>query len=279
MPPHCDSLDGPVVTAAARALQAGNVELILPYVHPDGEAEVRQAFARVLPLQAGGDGMGELADRWFSETVVRVHRAGEGAPYTGLKPAGLDPGPVLPLAEQAVATGDVQPVYELLAAELRTSWRVGWAGSASWRRPKTGRWSTPAPGSRRCSGSRSTPTTPTPRFSTGHTASTTTADRPLRRLDDAWIRRRATGQGWRVLQSGARARIISLAILAPMRPGQRTQDGTDGGNDDQGAASRPDRVDGWCPPRRPTSPSPADPDTQVVELADLHAEVQRFVQQ
>jgi hypothetical protein len=119
MPPHCDSLDGPVVTAAARALQSGNVELILPYVHADGEAEVRQAFARVLPLRGGGDGMGELADRWFYETVVRIHRAGQGAPYTGLKPAGLDPGPVLPLAEQAVATGDVQPVYELLAAELR----------------------------------------------------------------------------------------------------------------------------------------------------------------
>ena len=119
MPPHCDSLDGPVVTAAARALQAGNVELVLPYVHPDGEAEVREAFARVLPLRAGGDGAGELADRWFYETVVRVHRAGEGAPYTGLKPAGLDPGPVLPLAEQAVATGDVQPVYALLAGELR----------------------------------------------------------------------------------------------------------------------------------------------------------------
>ena len=119
MPPHCDSLDGPVVTAAARALQSGNVELVLPYVHPDGEAEVREAFARVVPLRAGGDGTGALADRWFYETVVRVHRAGEGAPYTGLKPAGLDVGPVLPLAEQAVATGQVDAVYRLLAGELR----------------------------------------------------------------------------------------------------------------------------------------------------------------
>jgi hypothetical protein len=83
MPPHCDSLDGPVVTAAARALQAGNVELVLPDVHADGEAEVREAFARVLPLRAGGDGMGELADRWFYETVVLVHRAGQGAPTPG----------------------------------------------------------------------------------------------------------------------------------------------------------------------------------------------------
>jgi hypothetical protein len=118
MPPHCDSLDGPVVRAAARALQTRNVEAVLPYVHADGEAEVREAFARVLPLRAGGDGMRDLADRWFYETVVRVHRAGEGAPYTGLRPAGLDPGPVLPLAEKAVETGDVEPVYQVLAAEL-----------------------------------------------------------------------------------------------------------------------------------------------------------------
>jgi hypothetical protein len=118
MPPHCDSLDGPVVTAAARALQTGNVDLVLPYVHADGEAEVREAFARVLRLRAGGNGMRDLVDRWFYETVVRVHRAGEGAPYTGLKPAGLDPGPVLPVAEKAVETGVVEPVYEVLAAEL-----------------------------------------------------------------------------------------------------------------------------------------------------------------
>ena len=89
MPPHCDSLDGPVVTAAA--LQTGNVELVLPYVHPDGEAEVREAFARVLPLRTGGDGTGELADRWFYETVVRVHRAGEGA-LAGLCRPGWIPG-------------------------------------------------------------------------------------------------------------------------------------------------------------------------------------------
>ena len=48
----------------------------------------------------------EVADRFFFETVVRVHHAGEGAPYTGLKPAGLDVGPVIPLAERAIATGD-----------------------------------------------------------------------------------------------------------------------------------------------------------------------------
>jgi hypothetical protein len=120
MPPHCDSLDGPVVTAARRALAVGDVDVILPYVPADGEDEVREAFARVLPLRTGGGEAAALGERWFFETVVRVHRAGEHAAYTGLKPAGLDVGPVIPLAEKAVESGDVEEVYRLLAAELRS---------------------------------------------------------------------------------------------------------------------------------------------------------------
>jgi hypothetical protein len=118
MPPHCDSLDGPVVAAARLALNTGTVEHVLPYVQVEGEAEVRDTFARVLPLRSRNDAAA-LAERWFFETVVRVHRAGEHAAYTGLKPAGLDVGPVIPLAEKAVATGAVDEVYELLAADLR----------------------------------------------------------------------------------------------------------------------------------------------------------------
>ena len=118
MPPHCDSLDGPVVAAARRAVAAGDVDLVLPYVPAEAEDEVRTAFDRVLPLQAGGGEAAAVAQRWFFETVVRVHRAGEGAAYTGLKPAGLDVGPVIPLAEKATASGDVDPVYRLLANDL-----------------------------------------------------------------------------------------------------------------------------------------------------------------
>jgi hypothetical protein len=68
-------------------------------------AEVTGAFKKVLPLRRDGAGMKELAELFFFETVVRLHRAGEGAPYTGLKPAGLDVGPVIPLAEKAIETG------------------------------------------------------------------------------------------------------------------------------------------------------------------------------
>jgi len=118
MPPHCDSLDGPVVSAARHALEADDVDLVLPYAPEDAETEIRSVFDDVRKVRTLGDDAREVADRLFLETVVRLHRAGEGAPYTGLKPAGLDVGPVIPLAERAVTTGDVAPVADYLAAEL-----------------------------------------------------------------------------------------------------------------------------------------------------------------
>ena len=119
MPPHCDSMDGPVVTAARRALDQADVDVILPYVHADGEAEVRQAFDRAVGLRGLGGEAREVADRWFFETVVRVHRAGEGAPFTGLKPAGLDVGPVIPAAERSFETGSVDELIEVLCTAVR----------------------------------------------------------------------------------------------------------------------------------------------------------------
>lgn len=120
MPPHCDSMDGPVVTAAVKALETKNVDEILPFVHKDGEPEVREAFDKVLPLHYDGAAGREIADRYFFETVVRVHRAGEGAAYTGLRPAGLDVGPVIPAAERAIANGSADELLELLERVVRT---------------------------------------------------------------------------------------------------------------------------------------------------------------
>ena len=123
MPPHCDSMDGPVVTAARNALEAERVELILPYVPEDGESEVRRAFDAASAVRAQGPAARELADLHFYETVVRIHRAGEGAPYTGLKPAGLDEGPVIPLAERAIETGSPDELIGLRCGTVETEVR------------------------------------------------------------------------------------------------------------------------------------------------------------
>ena len=114
MPPHCDSMDGPVVSAARNALDARDATLVLPYVPASGEAEVRAAFDDVLAVREQGGAARELADLHFFETVVRIHRAGEGAPYTGLKPAGLDHGPVIPIAERALESGSAEELATFL---------------------------------------------------------------------------------------------------------------------------------------------------------------------
>lgn len=116
---HCDTLDGPVVTLARRALEAGNVNLVLPWVQKDDEAEIREAFRHALAVRKLNHEARELADRHFVETLVRVHRAGEGAPYTGLKSAGTDLGPAVPAADHALEDGSIDKVFGLLSETVR----------------------------------------------------------------------------------------------------------------------------------------------------------------
>ena len=91
---HCDTMDGPVVKDARAALEKGDVTQVLKWVQKDKEGEIRQAFQKTLVVRTKGPEAKELADAYFFETLIRVHREGEGAPYTGLKPAGtpLEPG-------------------------------------------------------------------------------------------------------------------------------------------------------------------------------------------
>jgi hypothetical protein len=116
---HCDGLDGPVVKAAQRALEARNPALVLIWVQEKDEPEIRKAFEQTLAVRELSPQARELADRFFFETLVRVHRAGEGAPFTGLKPAGRDLGPAIPAADEAVRVGSVEPVRHLLTVAIQ----------------------------------------------------------------------------------------------------------------------------------------------------------------
>lgn len=120
---HCDSMDGPVVQAAEAALATGEVERVLMWVRPQDDAEIREAFARTLEVRALGGTAAELADRWFFETLVRVHREGEGAPYTGLKPAGYEVPAGIAMADRALEDGSVDAVATRITAHLEQSIR------------------------------------------------------------------------------------------------------------------------------------------------------------
>lgn len=81
---HCDTMTGPLIPEARLALEKGDVTPLLKWVKKDTEAEVQAAFAKAVVVRAKGAEAKELADHYFLETLVRLHRAGEGAPYTGI---------------------------------------------------------------------------------------------------------------------------------------------------------------------------------------------------
>lgn len=115
---HCDTMDGPVVSAAKAALTTGNANLALVWVQPKDEDEVKRAFRETLEVRKLGSQARALADRNFFETLVRVHRAGEGAPYTGLKAAGTPVDPLVSAADRAVASGKADALLETLVHEV-----------------------------------------------------------------------------------------------------------------------------------------------------------------
>jgi uncharacterized protein DUF6448 len=116
---HCDGLDGPVVKAAQRALQTGDLNPVLIWVQPQNEDEIEKAFTDTLAVRKLNPQAEALADRYFFETLVRLHRAGENAPYTGLKPAGRDLGAAIPAADKALEKGSDEALTQLLTDEVR----------------------------------------------------------------------------------------------------------------------------------------------------------------
>lgn len=119
MAPHCDTMDGPVVNACKKALETGNVNYILPFAPKKAEVEIKHAFNKTIKARKLGEDAKEVADLWFFENVVRLHREGEGAPFTGLKPAGLNWGPVVPRAEEDIKKENPTETIEFLKGVLQ----------------------------------------------------------------------------------------------------------------------------------------------------------------
>jgi Family of unknown function (DUF6448) len=120
-PAHCDTLEGPVVMAAKKALEKGDVTPVLKWVKKENEAEIRALFKKTLAVRNKGPEARELADMHFFETLVRLHRAGEGAAYTGLKAGGVEP--IIAAADEALEKGSadhlVQHVTDAVSRGIR----------------------------------------------------------------------------------------------------------------------------------------------------------------
>jgi hypothetical protein len=113
---HCDTLEGPVILAAKTALEKGDVTPVLKWVKKENEEEIRTLFKKALAVRSKSPEAKELADRYFFETLVRIHRAGEGAPFTGLKSDPVEP--IIAEADRSLEKGSVDHLVKHITEEL-----------------------------------------------------------------------------------------------------------------------------------------------------------------
>lgn len=122
---HCDTMDGPVIGDAKMALKENNINYISKWVLPEDEAEIIEIFNETMKVRDDSREAKELADKYLYENLVRIHRAGEGAPYTGIKPEGTPVAKEVAAADESIAIGSLEPfngvVEEEKIAELEKS--------------------------------------------------------------------------------------------------------------------------------------------------------------
>lgn len=124
---HCDTMDGPIVPEAQAALERGDITPVLKWVTEGDEAAVQDAFQRARAVRDQGAEVRNLADQFFLETLIRIHRQGEGAPFTGLKPAGTV-APAFVAADAALDSGNANElagrIGSAIQAEIRRRFAV-----------------------------------------------------------------------------------------------------------------------------------------------------------
>ncbi len=113
---HCDTLDGPVVATARAALEKGNITPVLKWVKGNDEKEIKEVFQKAFVARKASPEAREIADGYFFETLVRIHRAGEGAPYTGLQAGPAEP--IILEADESLDTGSIEAITKHVTASV-----------------------------------------------------------------------------------------------------------------------------------------------------------------
>src|SRR5690554_6292636 len=116
---HCDSYDGPVIQDAYKALETKESAYIMKWVGTEHEPEIKQLFDKTISLKNGDAEIYSIVEKHFLETLVRYHRETEGAPYTGLKPAGST-APIVQMADNSIAKKDVKQLLTNLDKHIKT---------------------------------------------------------------------------------------------------------------------------------------------------------------
>ena len=100
-------------------MQKGDVTPLLKWVPPAHEAEIVSAFQRALRIRQATPQASAAEDEAFFSLLVRIHRAGEGAAFSGIKPAGTPLSPAITAADKAVESGSDRELFTLLAKTMQ----------------------------------------------------------------------------------------------------------------------------------------------------------------
>ncbi|NMD71564.1 LysM domain-containing protein [Bacillus sp. DNRA2] len=111
---HCDTMDGPLVVDANKAIEENNPSYILKWIQPDEEKEITRIFNLTMNVRTLSPEAKELADNYLFENLIRIHRAGEGAPFTGVKPHGTPIDEMILAADESIEVGDLSPLEKLM---------------------------------------------------------------------------------------------------------------------------------------------------------------------
>ncbi len=107
---HCDTMDGPLITDAQKAIGQKNVNFVLKWVPAANETEIKDAFSLMLKVRTLSPEAKSLSEMYFFETLVRIHRAAEGVPFTGVKPSGTPIDEKVLAADKSIEAGNLSPL-------------------------------------------------------------------------------------------------------------------------------------------------------------------------
>jgi len=115
---HCDTLDGPLIADARKALGKNNVNYVLKWVSAANESEIRDAFNLVMKVKGLSPEAKELSEKYFFDILVRLHRAGEGEPFTGVKPSGTPIDDKVLAADKSIEIGNLSPLKNMVSKDI-----------------------------------------------------------------------------------------------------------------------------------------------------------------
>jgi hypothetical protein len=115
---HCDTMDGPLIADARKAMGQNNVNYVLKWVSVANESEIRDAFNLVMKVKGLSPEAKELSEKYFFDTLVRIHRAGEGEPFTGVKPSGTPIDDKVLAADKSIEIGNLSPLKNMVSKDI-----------------------------------------------------------------------------------------------------------------------------------------------------------------